>query len=131
MSSSNIQGVALFSGGLDSCLAIKLVAVQGISVIALYFDTPFCALPKTGRSVDLSSHASSHTQVLKERAEQAGGKLEVITVGREYVDMVASPEHGYGSNMNPCIDCKIFFYRRAYDIMQESGSHFIITGEVL
>ena len=39
--------------------------------------------------------------------------LQVIDLGQQYMDVIRSPRHGYGKNINPCIDCKIHMLRRA------------------
>ncbi len=46
-----MKALALFSGGLDSALAIKLVQKQGIEVIALNFVSPFCTCIGKGCSI--------------------------------------------------------------------------------
>jgi tRNA U34 2-thiouridine synthase MnmA/TrmU len=55
----------------------------------------------------------------------------VFNVSEEYLDVVKHPKHGYGSNMNPCIDCRIFMMKKAKAYMEEAGASFIVTGEVL
>ena len=42
-----------------------------------------------------------------------------------------APKHGYGSNINPCLDCRIFMFKKAGEYMRETGASFLITGEVL
>jgi tRNA U34 2-thiouridine synthase MnmA/TrmU len=63
--------------------------------------------------------------------ETLGIPLKVFNVSEDYLDVVRYPKHGYGSNMNPCIDCRIFMLRKAKAYMEESGASFIVTGEVL
>jgi len=46
-----IKAVALFSGGLDSILAVKLIQEQGIEVKGVNFKTPFFGLDKTLASI--------------------------------------------------------------------------------
>ena len=41
MSEKQIAALALYSGGLDSTLACRVVAAQGIKVVAVKFVTPF------------------------------------------------------------------------------------------
>jgi tRNA-specific 2-thiouridylase len=36
-----LRALSLFSGGLDSQLAVKIIQEQGIEVIGLHFTTPF------------------------------------------------------------------------------------------
>ncbi|MBM4348360.1 MAG: DUF814 domain-containing protein [Deltaproteobacteria bacterium] len=60
-----------------------------------------------------------------------GIPLKVFNVSEEYLDVVRHPKHGYGRNMNPCIDCRIFMLKKTRAYMEESGAEFIVTGEVL
>lgn len=112
--------MGLLSGGLDSTLATKLMLEQGIEVHLLNFITPFCTCTRKG---------------CQHQAKKVAGKwnvpLRVVTVGEEYVELVRNPAHGYGKNMNPCIDCRIFFLKRAKDYMEKIGASFVFTGEVL
>jgi len=107
------KAIALLSGGLDSILAIKIILEQNIEVEAINFITTFFK-------------SNSYSTVLK-----LGIKLKVFDVSKEYLDIVKTPKYGYGSNMNPCIDCKIFMLKKAYQYLKETGAQFLITGEVL
>jgi tRNA-specific 2-thiouridylase len=60
-----------------------------------------------------------------------GIPLKVFNVSEEYLDVVKHPKHGYGSNMNPCIDCRIFMLKKTKAYMEEASASFIVTGEVL
>ncbi|MDH4241931.1 MAG: hypothetical protein OEW48_20410 [Phycisphaerae bacterium] len=115
---TKIKALALFSGGLDSILATRLILNQGIDVVALNFASPFCFCEKGGCGV---------TEV----AEKLGVPLKVVNVGDDYLKMVRKPKHGYGKNMNPCIDCRIFILKKAKKHAEEMGASFIFTGEVL
>jgi tRNA-specific 2-thiouridylase len=115
---TKVKALALLSGGLDSTLAIKLILNQGIDVVAINFVTPFC-LCKKGESE------------AAEAAKKLGVPLKVVNVGDEYLKMVRKPKHGYGRNMNPCIDCKAFMLKKAKKYAKEIGASFIFTGEVL
>ena len=116
-----IKAVALLSGGLDSTLAVKLILDQGIKIEAVNFLTVFCSC---------TSHSSCRLEA-KKVSEEFGIPLKVFNVSREYLDIVRNPRHGYGKNINPCIDCRIFMFRKAGEYMRESGASFLITGEVL
>lgn len=116
-----MKAIALLSGGLDSTLAARLVLDQGIELEALNFMTVFCTCTNKGATCLASQKA----------VETLGIPLRVFNVSEEYLNVVRNPKHGYGSNMNPCIDCRIFMLKKAKAYMEESGGSFIITGEVL
>jgi len=115
---TRIKALALLSGGLDSILATKLILEQGIDVVAFNVTSPFCLCKKGGCGA-------------VEAAKQLGVELKVVYAGLEYLKMVRKPKHGYGRNMNPCIDCRIFLFRKAKRMAKELGASFIFTGEVL
>jgi tRNA-specific 2-thiouridylase len=115
---TKVKALALLSGGLDSTLAAKLILNQGIDVIAVNFVSPFCVCAK-----DEDGAA--------EAAKQLSVPLKVVNVNGEYLRMVRKPKHGYGKNMNPCIDCRIFILKKAKKYAKEIGASFIFTGEVL
>jgi len=115
---TRIKALALLSGGLDSTLATELILDQGIDVEAVNFVSPFCLCKKGGCGA-------------AEAAKQLGVPLKVMSVGNEYLKMVRKPKHGYGRNMNPCIDCRIFMVKKAKKYAKEIGASFIFTGEVL
>ncbi len=114
------KAVALISGGLDSVLAAKVIMEQGFVVIGLYFTSAFS---KSYGNED-ETHAARVSKAI-------GIDLRIVDMGQDYIDLVRKPVHGYGKNINPCIDCKIFMLRRAKSVMQEVNSSFVITGEVL
>ncbi len=116
-----MKAIALLSGGLDSTLAIKLIKDQGIDVIALNFVSPFCSC--TSKNSSCSSAAKA--------AKDLGVSLRVISKGIDYFKIVENPKFGYGSNMNPCIDCRIYIFRRAKELMEEENASFLISGEVV
>lgn len=125
------KAVALISGGLDSMLAAKAMLDQGIEVEGINFFTGFCV--------------EGHTHAIRQRgnkkkpkrnnalwvAEQLGIKLHIIDVIEEYKSVVLNPKHGYGKNLNPCLDCKGFMVGKAKEWMEEQGFDFIVTGEVV
>lgn len=116
-----MKAIGLLSGGLDSTLAVKLMLEEGIEVEAVNFLTVFCTCTARGRTC-LSSKAAS---------DQLGIKLKVFEISREYLEIVKAPKYGYGRNLNPCIDCRIFIFRKAGEYMKDTGARFIVTGEVL
>lgn len=64
-------------------------------------------------------------------AEQLGIKLHIIDVIEEYKDVVINPKHGYGTNLNACLDCKSFMVGKARQWMEQHAFDFVITGEVI
>lgn len=111
-----MKAIALISGGLDSTLAAKLIHDLGIEVIPLTFQIPFCHKKKS----DFSSVSSS-----------LGVELRTIKLEEDFLEILKGPGHGFGSQMNPCIDCKILMLSKAKELMAEWGASFVITGEVL
>ena len=114
--------VALFSGGLDSSLAVLLMLKQEIEVTALMFGHDFCA-QHPGRPSSLKEPSQI--------AEKFGFKLEIMHLGNEFIELVQRPKYGYGKNMNPCIDCKILMLKKAKEFMMKIGADFLVTGEVV
>ena len=115
------KAIGLLSGGLDSTLAAKVIMDQGIEVEAVNIKTVFCNYTARGKSCLASKTA----------ADQLGIKLKVFEVSKEYFEVVKNPKHGYGSNMNPCLDCRIFIFKKAAEYMKKVGASFLFTGEVL
>lgn len=109
-----IKGIGLFSGGLDSILAVKLMQEIGIEVTGVAFETPFFNARKS-----------------KKIAEQIGLSLVVKEITDEHLTMLRAPKYGYGRNMNPCIDCHTLMVKKAGEMMEEMGADFVFTGEVL
>ena len=92
--------VALLSGGLDSTLAVKTMQKQGFEVSAVAIKTPFCDFD-CGRGCGFE---------IRERAENLGVNLKTVYLGDEYIEMLKHPKHGFGSGMNPCIDCRAMMF---------------------
>ncbi len=116
----NKKALALLSGGLDSILAVRLIQEQGIEVEAINFLTIFCTCTHKG-----CLHAATKA------AQELKIPLKIMNITEEYLDVIKNPKHGYGSNMNPCIDCRIFIFKKAKEYMKEIGASFLVTGEVL
>jgi len=109
-----MKAICVFSGGLDSMLAADVIRAQGIDVLALFFETPFFRsgkAKKSARAMDLP--------------------FKVVNITRRHLEVVKQPKHGYGGNMNPCIDCHALMFRIAGEMLEEEGAYFIFTGEVL
>jgi len=114
-----MKAIALISGGLDSILAAKLIQRQGIEVIPLNFRIPFC-------------HKTREPDKLAQRIkENLGIELIIVDISEEFFKIINNPRYGFGSNMNPCIDCKILMLSKARVLMREWGAEFVVTGEVL
>ncbi|NNJ94879.1 MAG: tRNA (5-methylaminomethyl-2-thiouridylate)-methyltransferase [Halobacteria archaeon] len=124
------KAVALISGGLDSFLAARTVMDQGVHVEGINFYTGFCV--------------EGHTHAIREKdrarpkrnnalwvAEQLGIRLHIVDIIEEYMDVVINPQHGYGTHLNPCLDCKVFMVNKAREWIVEHDFDFIITGEVV
>jgi len=110
------KALVMFSGGLDSILAIRLMKEQGIRVEAVHFLDPF---------------GTANYAHVKSLAKRLGVKLHAINKDDEYLGIVRKPKHGYGRNMNPCIDCRIYTFRKAWELARSIGADFLVTGEVL
>jgi len=109
-----VKGIGLFSGGLDSIIAVKVVQEQGIDVVGMAFSTPFFGPRKA-----------------KAAADRIGLRLNVLDITEEHLAMLRAPRYGYGRNMNPCIDCHALMLKKAGERMQKLQADFIFTGEVL
>ena len=108
------RALAMVSGGLDSILAAKLIKEQGIEVIGICFRSYFF-----------------NEENAKRMTKQIDIPLEVIDFSKEHFEMVKDPKHGWGKNMNPCIDCHSMMMRYSGELLQKFNADFIITGEVL
>jgi tRNA U34 2-thiouridine synthase MnmA/TrmU len=109
-----MKALVLLSGGLDSILAMKLLLEQGIDVVAVHFVSPFFRSP----------------WAVKMTKEWGIPFLEV-DITDDILELIKAPPHGFGSQMNPCIDCHALMLRKAKEIMNEVGASFVATGEVL
>jgi len=127
---SQAKAVALISGGLDSLLAAKVMLEQGVHVEGINFYTGFCVEGHT-HAIRKKDKAKPKRNNALWSAEQLGIKLHIIDIVEEYKDVLINPKHGYGKNMNPCLDCKIFMVHKAQQWIEENGFDFIITGEVI
>jgi tRNA U34 2-thiouridine synthase MnmA/TrmU len=119
-----IRAIALLSGGLDSTLAISVMLDLGVDVEALNFTTIFCNCTSSRKEQGCGNEARRVSKLL-------GVELKVFNAMPEYMEVVKHPKHGRGSSMNPCIDCRIFMFKKAKQYMKQTGADFIITGEVL
>ena len=113
------KAIALFSGGLDSVLSMKLIIDQGIEVIALNINTGF------GSTKDRLEH-------MQNMCEQVGAELKIVDIQNEFLqEVLFDPKYGYGKHFNPCIDCHAKMFAVAKRIMEAEGASFLISGEVM
>jgi tRNA U34 2-thiouridine synthase MnmA/TrmU len=110
----NLHAAALFSGGLDSMLSVKLMLDLGYRVTPIFFKTPFFGAEKAEKA-----------------AEELGLKLLVHDITESHLQMVKNPRYGYGKYMNPCIDCHALMFQKAGELTDAYGYDFLISGEVL
>ncbi|MCK5509961.1 7-cyano-7-deazaguanine synthase [Candidatus Parcubacteria bacterium] len=108
------KAMVLFSGGLDSILAVKMLQAQKIAVTAVCFESNFYDAKKA-----------------KESAKKLDIDLKVIDIQEEMLALVKNPFSGYGKNLNPCIDCHSLMIKKAGAIAKDKGFDFVATGEVL
>ena len=114
-----IKAIALFSGGLDSCLAIKIIQNMGVKVEAININTGF-------------ESNFEKEEFLKKTADELGVKFTSIDTREQFLnEILFNPRYGYGKNMNPCIDCHANMINIAHKYMEKVGANFIISGEVL
>ncbi len=124
------KAVVLISGGLDSLLAARMMIDQGIHVEGINFYTGFCHSGHTS-AIRNNKKAKPPRNDALWVAEQLGIKLHIIDIVEEYKDVLLNPQHGYGQNLNPCLDCKIFMVKKAHEWIVENEFDFIVTGEVV
>jgi tRNA-uridine 2-sulfurtransferase len=116
------KAIALYSGGLDSTLAVLQMMKYGVEIEAITFLTHFGC-----DATDKSSCGSDPYPA----AEKFGFKVKLAHLGQRFFDIVKNPRFGHGKNMNPCIDCRLIMIDEARHYMEMTGADFIITGEVL
>lgn len=116
------KAIALYSGGLDSTLAILTLMRQGIEVTAVTFLNHF--------GCDISDRSSCSKDPFS-AALQFGFEVKLCHLADKFIEIVKNPKYGHGKNMNPCVDCRILMLKEARHLMAMQGADFIITGEVL
>lgn len=109
------KALGLLSGGLDSILACLVLRRAGVEVSAISFSSPFFGADKA-----------------RAAAQAHDIPLAVLEKGPEHLEQVVKhPRYGYGSNMNPCIDCHAYMFRQAAAVLERQGGDFLFSGEVL
>jgi len=109
-----IRALCLLSGGLDSQLAVCVLRDQGIVVHGVFFESPFF-----------------DTRTARTAGDALGIPLHVVDFTADIVSILNAPHFGFGSCMNPCLDCHARMLARAGELLDEQGFHFLATGEVL
>jgi len=109
------RAVALFSGGLDSMLSVRILQQQGFDVEVLNIRTIYSCCQATAA----------------ESAVRLGVRLTVLPVRDDYLEVIRNPLYGYGKGANPCIDCRVYMCRMAGELMRQVGADVVITGEVV
>lgn len=110
----HVRAIGLLSGGLDSALAARLLLDQGIEVIGLHLESP-----------------TACRNDVREVARDLGIRLEVRAKGEEYLRLLRHPHWGYGRNLNPCVDCRVFMFGLGKPYLEEFDARFLFTGEVV
>lgn len=128
MTRKRCKGIGLLSGGLDSALAGLVVRDAGADVECLHFFTGFCVTGHNSRVGRKNRPIANHALAV---AADTGIPVEVVDVSEDYLPVVLDPKFGYGRNMNPCVDCRVFMLERARDYMDKVGADFVFTGEVI
>ena len=114
MKKSRFKALALFSGGLDSILAVKIIQLQQIAVEGIVFLSTFF------------NHKST-----QDRADRLNIKLHFFDITEDLIRIIENPKYGFGKNLNPCIDCHLYMIKRTGHLLKELNADFIITGEVV
>ncbi|MCS7231514.1 MAG: hypothetical protein RMJ67_05210 [Elusimicrobiota bacterium] len=102
----------LFSGGLDSILSFYILSEQKVDIVPLKIKTPFIT-------------SKNYFELPCKK------KLIFYEAKDDYINLILNPEYGYGSVLNPCIDCKIYMFKIAKEYMEKYSLDFIATGEVV
>ncbi len=126
-----IRAIGLISGGLDSTLACYIMKKEGIEVIGLHCSTGFCLTEhkrRVRRKKDTGRDLRNPALLI---ASNIGIPIEIADISQDYLNILLNPKHGYGSAVNPCIDCRILMIKIAKDYAKKYNAHFIFTGEVL
>src|SRR3990172_4855026 len=114
-----MKAIGFLSGGLDLMLAVGIILDQGVEVEALKFTSPFCQCDRKGRCYSAEVAGELHIPI------------RTLVKGSDYLEIIKKPQYGYGSGVNPCIDCRIYMLKKAKEYAKSAGAQFIFTGEVL
>ena len=125
MSDKKAKAILLLSGGLDSMLVGAILKRENIDVLALRFVTGLEYAVIKEELLDIYSEDPA-----KKAADFLNIPIRFVSLKDVYLDMFLNPKYGYGSAINPCLDCHILMLKTAKKIMEEEGYDFIATGEV-
>jgi tRNA U34 2-thiouridine synthase MnmA/TrmU len=109
-----VRALTLLSGGLDSQLAVCVLQDQAIEVLGVCFESPFFG-----------------SAAARAAAERLRITLHVVDFTADILALLDKPPHGFGSCLNPCIDCHARMLQRAGDMLASQAAQFLSTGEVL
>jgi tRNA U34 2-thiouridine synthase MnmA/TrmU len=127
-----VRALLMYSGGLDSTLAGVLLRLQGIDVVAINMFTGFCLTDHKRKMGHTRSDGSPYQNEAIVGAKGLRIPVDVVDVREGYMKVLTEPKHGWGSAVNPCIDCRIHMFSKAHrELLDEYDAHFIATGEVL
>jgi predicted subunit of tRNA(5-methylaminomethyl-2-thiouridylate) methyltransferase len=118
-----MKALVLYSGGLDSRLVVKILQDKGYDVEALHFNLPFgCGCCNFNCNFKFTQMNEAKLTIF----DCCKGKLL-----KEYLKILKKPQYGMGAGVNPCIDCKIFMFKKAKEYADKKGIKVIATGEVV
>lgn len=126
-----MKAIGLVSGGLDSALAVAVVRRLGVDVLALHFFNGFAPGSMKRQVLEEGMVDGQIAALGGEMSGAMGVPVDVVDVTEEFLEILVSPRYGYGANVNPCIDCRIFTLGKAKERMESEGVDFVFTGEVL
>jgi len=127
-----VRCLLMYSGGLDSTLAGILMKMQGVDVIAINMFTGFCLTDHKRKAGHVRKDGSAYQSEAIAGAAGLRIPVEVVDVREGYLKVLTQPKHGWGSSVNPCIDCRIHMFSKAErELLDEYDAHFLVTGEVL
>jgi len=127
----NVKAIGLLSGGLDSTLACALMKRERIEVLGLHCSTGFCLIDYRRKIMRKQDQDKDLRNAALISAAQIDIPIEIIDISQEYLSIVFKPKHGYGSSINPCIDCRILMLKTAKIYAEKCDAKFVFTGEVL
>jgi tRNA(Ile)-lysidine synthase TilS/MesJ len=127
-----IKAIGLLSGGLDSSIAVRLMQKQDVEIKAINFYTGFCTTDFRRQVNRKKAKGKVYYNESLKSAASLGVEIEYIDISATYIqDVLMKPKYGFGSAINPCLDCRSYMLRRAKQIMEQEGAQFVFTGEVL